>query len=249
MRVNRLNKFTVCPKCGSIEYSIDYAAEGLKTCKQCKQVMKAIMLKRILPEQDIPDNCSFCGKEGEGDDKLPVCTEGVFVFHCKGCGELDGFYYPEEYNDEVYGYLDSDDGSYSRMDVKLAQQEGKRILSASQGREILKAIKKHENGPAVKGRRRLLALAFEKKIILQEIGVSPEIVQMSIHQVEAFIQREGEQTEKQLINLFASALYVTQKNSNENKKPYKELTERTLQTVLGIDRKTLRKWKKVFKEK
>ena len=150
VRLNKLNKFTICPKCGCTDYAVDYMADGRKSCKKCKHKMETIMLKTIMPGLDIPDNCSFCGKEGEKDDEVPTGKDGIYVFKCKGCGELDGFLVLDDYDDEAGFYFDDsepDNRQYRRMDVKIAEKEGKLVLSASKDKEIVKAIKKQERSP------------------------------------------------------------------------------------------------------
>jgi hypothetical protein len=253
VRLKKLNKFTICPKCGCTDYSVDYMADGQKNCKKCKQKMETIMLKTISPQHDIPDNCSFCGKEGEENDEVPTNKGGIRVFKCKGCGELDGFLVLEDYDDEACFYFDDsepDNRQYSRMDVKIAEKEGRLVLSASKDKELVKAIRKRENDPKEKCKKRLHYLATEKKGLLQKAGVSTEAIKETISKVECFINKNGERTDKQLMSLFLAAIYVNKEATakNGNSQP-SDLTERTMQETFGIDRKTMRKWKKAFEEK
>lgn len=83
--------------------------------------METIMLKIIRSGQDIPDNCSFCGKEGDDNDRMPTYNDGIEIFRCKSCGELDGFFVLEDYDDESFVRFNDDEPD----DRQYSTKEGK----------------------------------------------------------------------------------------------------------------------------
>jgi len=245
--ISSLNKLTICPECGSTEYSVDYAAGGRKTCRKCKHKVETIILKTITPEQDTSDCCSFCGKEAEEDEDVPIRDDEVIVYKCKHCGELYGYLIWDDHDRDSclpFNDIDPDNQQYNHK-VKKAEQEGSKILSASKSKEIAKAIKKQENSPKEKCEKRFLSLVREKNENLKTARIAPETIRKATAKVEDFINEKGEQTDKQLMNLFYASLYVIQSaliRSGKIKAP--NLTERTMQSAFGIDRKTIRKLKK-----
>jgi len=245
-----LKKYTICPQCGSTEYTIDYVAGGLKTCKKCKHKMETIILKE--PELDNSDNCPFCRKEPEEDEEVPVKKDGIMVYKCKHCGELYGYLIWDDYDRDSclpFNDVDPDNGQYNHKEVKIAEQEGSHVLSASKNKEIAKTIKKQENSPKEKCKKHLLSLVREKNENLKTARIAPETIRKATAKVEDFINKKGEQTDKQLMSLFYASIYVIQDAQiRSGKTTTPNLTERTLQETFGIDRKTIRKWKKVFKE-
>lgn len=140
--------------------------------------------------------------------------------------------------------------STAQKKVKIAEKEGSLILSASRDKEILKAIKKHEKDPKQKSKIRLQALIMEKRDALEKMGIPSDPIKEATSKVEFFINKNDELTDKKLMILFFAALYINQKATEKDKNSQNpNLNERAMQEVSGIDRKTIRKWKKVFEDK
>jgi hypothetical protein len=85
--------------------------------------------------------------------------------------------------------------------------------------------------------------------ILRIVNESRDCFLLSRVLVECFITKKGELTDKKLMILFFTALYVNQKTTAKDKNSHNiKLKVRAMQEISGIDRKTMRKWKNVFEE-
>ena len=140
------------------------------------------------------------------------------------------------------------DGNYSYKTIKIAEKEGTlNVLSAANYEKIARALKKKEKDPHVKCKKRLQALLNEKKGILEKAGVPSNSIKEASSKVECFIEKNGEVTDKKLMILFFAALYINQEGTAKDKKPQNlSLTERVMQELSGLDRKTIRKWKNIL---
>lgn len=249
MQMN-LTEFRLCPNCGSTENLENYPTPGNSMCGKCSHRTVKIPLTEMKKDEIYATNCTFCGKEGEDGDTL-FENDNVVAFKCKKCGTIDGYKinrepdYFDSGNDEPY------DGSYSYETIKTAEKEGSfNILSVDKYQEIAKALRKKENDPKVKCKKRLLAQVNKKRGSLEKTGVQADAIKEAIFKVECFINKMGELTDKKMMILFFAALYVNLETSAKDKNSQSStLKERAMQELSGIDRKTIRKWKKVFHEK
>ena len=83
-------------------------------------------------------------------------------------------------------------------------------------------------------------LLVQKKIQeLNVIGISFETIRRAKWNVRSFIERKGTFTNKQLRSLFPAALLSLPEN---------RVTERQLEKIFGITRKTIRKWKELLQK-
>ena len=222
--------------------------KGQKMCSKCGHESIEVQLKSIKTQDEIPDNCSFCGTEGEPEDALYE-DENIMmrtvIYKCKKCENLEGFTYTlqEEY------YHDYDE-VYDPFFVKIAEQEGSPIHSASKCMEFGKRLKKKERNPIEKCKKRLILLIREKYPLLKSAGVGSKTIDNAKWKAQCFIERKGHCTEKQLRSIFSAEICLAQEAMIRQRKILKkEITERQLKTIFEIDRKTIRNWKRKLKEK
>jgi ribosomal protein S27AE len=249
MQMN-LTEFRLCPNCGSPGYLENYPTPGNLICGKCGHRTIKIHLTQMTEDEVYDTNCTSCGKEGEDGDTL-FENYGVAVFKCKKCGTIDGYEIIEKPDYFDWGDDNPYDGNYSYKTIKNAEKEGTpNILSAANYEKIAKALKKKEKDPKTICKKRLQALVNIKLENLVKAGLEAEEIKVAISKVECFINKNGEVTDKKLMILFFSALYVNQEATTKDKNSQKvNLKERAMQEISGIDRKTIRKWKKVFEEK
>lgn len=250
--ITKLTKFSLCPNCGSTLYRKDYPVAGQKTCDICKNQIVEIKLKHIQSDEEFLDNCPFCGKEGEEDDTL-FEEDDIIIFKCKQCKRLDGYRFIDEDDNQIYStwdFEDLTDGNYDPLQVKIASKEGGYVFSAAKAKEIAKALKEKEKDPKEKCKRQLHQLVKQNTEALKTAGISDDLIKRTECDVGLYIYKEGELTDKQLKNLFCATLYVFHDVMvRSGRKTNSNLTERTLQKVFNVDRKTVRKWKNIVKER
>jgi hypothetical protein len=237
-------EFKLCPKCGSTEYLEDYPAPGTSICAKCGHEIVTITLRETA-ENFVEHNCIFCGKEGNTDHLL---YEDNFraVYKCKGCEKLDGRLDVAKAGGSGE-YLN--DGNYSRKAAAIAEKEGSSIYIASKAKEVAKALHEKEKDPEEKCKKHLHHIISQQNENFKAAGVAPESIRDAAWKVKSFINKNGSLTNKQVMNLLYAVMYMTQDaliRSGQIKTA--NLTERTIQETFSIDRKTLRKWKKVYRE-
>jgi len=244
-------EFGVCPNCGSTEYMEDYPVKGKRVCIQCGHENVEIELKIVETWQGILDNCPFCGKEGEEDDTLFEKYD-IVIFRCKKCGKLDGY----KFFDSFGVGLEFDDRSYDPLLVKITEQEGRRSkkivlpIKASRLREFAKALRKREKPPLEKCKKQLSLLIYERSQEMKAAGISYETIGNARWKTQSFLKNEGPLTNKQLRSIFPAALYLVQ-NSDlicHGKVLGKKVTERELERIFDVTRKTIRKWKRILQK-
>jgi len=236
-------EFRICPNCGSTGYMEGYPVTGKRTCTKCGHENTKIKLKVIKTEREIMDQCPFCGKEGEEDDTL-FENDDTVIFKCKKCGKLDGYIYVfldfPEYPDEI------SDRSYATLSVEIAKQEGKFINPASKYQEFEKRLRKKEKSPIEKCKKQLRLLIYDENQEMKTAGLSYKTIGSARRKVYSFLESEGPLTNKQLKSIFPAALLLVQNSDpiNFGRILGKKVTERQLEGIFGVTRKTIRKWRK-----
>jgi len=225
-------EFVICPHCSFSGYIEDYPTLGEQVCAECGHESEKIRLKIIDDEKEISDTCPFCGKEGEEDDTF-FEDDDILVFKCKKCGKLDGYEF-SDFPEFDCGF----EGTYDSFSIKIANQEGKYVHPASKCREFEKALRKRENDPIEKCKKHLDYLIYSQRYKLLNLGISREIIDVAICKTKNFINLNGTQSDKKLNCLFPAALLVVSEN---------KLTERQLEKIFPVTRKTIRKWKEILK--
>lgn len=241
--------FEICPKCGSIDLIEDYPVASKGICLKCGHESIRMKLKTIYEEQQILDNCPFCGKEGEEDDTL-FEKDNILIFKCKKCGRLDGYRFVDfgdPYSDVPGEY------SYAPFSVEIARQEGRFIYSAAKYQEFAKALRKKEKEmqPIEKCKQQLYFLINCKTCEMKEAGISSETINIVRWEVRGFLERKGPVTRKQLRSIFAAALSLIQRTDQILYKRFlgKKVADGQLEKIFNVTRKTIRKWRKTLKEK
>ena len=239
--------FKICPSCGSTEYLEDYPVKGRTLCAKCGGKIVAINLKTIKTEQEILDQCPFCGKEGQEDDTL-FENDYTVIYKCTRCGRLDGYSFPA--GSEVYDDGFISDVKYDTLSVKIAEQEGKLICPAARCQKYAKALRKKEkeHAPIGKCMKELNSLITDKASEMNKAGVNPETIKLLRWEVRGFLEREGPVTQKQLIAISAAALSLIQKSDQiyYKKSLGKKVTDCKLEKIFNVTRKTIRKWRKIL---
>jgi transposase len=219
-------EFEICPQCGSVDIIEDYPSLGKLLCTQCGNEGEKIKL-----ENGFFDSCRFCGKERKEHDTF-FEDDNVLIYKCEKCGKLSGCVV---FSDFVYGF----DGVPDSFSVKIAKTEGSYIHPESKCREWEKELRKKENDLGEKCKKQLDYLIYAKQNKLFDLGISREIIDVAMSKAKIFIDRHGTQTNKKINCLLPAALLsVTEK----------KLTERQLEKIFGVTRKTIRKWKEILQK-
>jgi len=238
--ITTMNEFTLCPHCGSDEYLENYPTQGISSCTKCGHEVAKILLKEMTEEEILQQNCPFCEKEGEEDDAL-FDEDGIMVFKCKGCGKLDGYVVTPQPILKI---------SYEPKAVSLDKLEGNLpVYSEERAREIARAIKKAEKDPKKLCQKQFKKLVNKKQYVLQQNGVGSKIMEKAILEASVFINLKGPFTDKQLESLLSAAITLIQEDlTRMGNSEVTTVTERQMEKIFDVDRKTMRKWKKVLRE-
>lgn len=221
-------EFVICPQCGSVDIIEDYPNPGKLLCTKCGHECEKIKL-----DNEFFDNCRFCGKERKEYDTF-FEDDNVLIYQCKKCGKLSGC--------TTIGLSDFDcgfEGAPDSFSAKITKDEGSYIHPASKYGQWEKELRKKENDPIIKCKKQLDYLIHAQRYKLYSLGVSRELVNAAIRKAKNFIDRNGPQTNKRIDYLIPAALL----NISENK-----LTERQLEKIFGVTRKTIRKWKHILQK-
>jgi hypothetical protein len=194
-------------------------------------------------DEIIQQPCPFCGKEGEEDDTL-LDEKNILVYKCKRCGKLDGYSIALGPPDGIgpAPRQHSTNPQKKQKPVSLYKLEGyKPVYSAEDAERLAKLLKKAENDPKEKCKRLLRQWVKQKVGVIEKMGVPSQTIEIARRKVEFFIDKNGRQTNKRLVSIFLTSIYIV-----HNKESSQKITERTIQKSFGIDRKTLRKWKRTL---
>jgi Zn ribbon nucleic-acid-binding protein len=239
--LTELTKVAICPKCGSADYLEDYPTLGKRTCGDCGHEIADITLKPVLGFNGIPKSCPSCGPSSKRKDIAYDFDEYVQVLKCQQCGKLEGYKIINIYDTTHQVY----DKQHSGLTVKIAENEGKPILSTQVNRKIAAALKKSVNSPKGKCQMWLTTMIKQMSKTLERIKIDALILSRATNQARREIQRNGPLTEKQLQILYPAALLEAQETLLIlGEVASKAATERQLEKIFNVDRKTLRKWKK-----
>ena len=242
------SEIPICPNCGSIDYLPDYPTAGQKTCTKCGREIINAKLRTVKNAGEIQDNCPFCGS-AETDIIRDEEEEDIVVYKCIKCGKLDGYRTYDD-NQEVYDSYERSEVEYSPFRAKIAQDEGREVLSASQNKEMAKALKEKENSPKEKCKKQVFLLIRHKTEPLKATGISKEIITNAFYEAQAYIEDNGALTENQVLSLVAASISFAEDAQMRRREINKRCaTERNIAKLFNVDRKTIRKWKRLLKEK
>lgn len=243
----------ICPNCGSTVSITDYPELGRNVCGYCSQ--ETVLIKLILKglKEGVPENCSHCGENMEDEDILfeefygEIVHNQTVVVKCKKCENLSG-YRVFEFSD--YNYDEYDDRSYDSLSVKIAEQEGKPIYSASAVKRFQRKLRKQEQSlaPLRKCIEQFDVLIKNSSLQLNEAGISFETIRFVCLELQNFLKKEGLFTRKQQRSIFAAALSLIQK---AEQMIYRRTIKRSvpdyqLEAIFKVTRKTIRKWRKIL---
>ena len=249
--------FKLCSSCGSTRYIENYPAVGVSICEECGREVASVVLKVIAEAEEeavlSKVTCPFCGAESSEEDENVLYEDnegffggGIIVFKCLACGKLNGyrilpctFDLGEDVNEE----------GFNRKTVETAKIEGSSIYSGSASKKIIKALKAKEKDPEEICRKLFQRIAKEKSPKMLELGVDPATIDLATWRVRSYLDLEGPLSEKQLQCLFSAEIALVQDELiNEGKFKGNKVTERAMQEIFDVDRKTVRKWKAVLKQ-
>jgi hypothetical protein len=144
---------------------------------------------------------------------------------------------------------DVNEEKFNLKDVATAKTEGHSIYSGISSEKIVKALKEKEKD-LVELRRKLFERISEEKVPkMLWLGVEPATIEEAIWKAENYLEHNGPLSEKQLECLFSAEIAVVQDELiSEGKFKGKKITERAMEEIFNVDRKTVRKWKGVLKQ-
>ncbi len=233
----QLKEIRLCPNCGSTDYIPDYPEPGLGICTECgKEIIK------LIPENiSVTERCPACNSK-DFDWIRSEDNEEFIAFKCN-CGKVSC--YKRESTD--HGYISSDDvddDNWSSLGIKIAQQEGKPVLSASRQRQLIKELERQQKSPEEKCKRILFDLFEKTAEQLMHEGISHDTLTGALGTAHYYLCKEGVLTENQAVILFAASIPLEEKIQLKRRRISKcHATERVIADMFKVDRKTIRKWK------
>jgi hypothetical protein len=220
-----------------------------------------IAIETITGHDILPENCSQCGQELTElycrPDELMKSWDAydLVVLKCQNCNTIAAFYIEPTTDDD--SLLDP-----SREDEHLGGRtlepphweyvgkpqwgEGEQPLIPKKCAEAYKnATSKPKDTAWLEGLDQLIQLKFAKML---QAGLDKEI-DSARRKIIRYVN-DNPMTPKQLRAAFAAAIYnVSQENPNRIN-PFlgqkEQISERDLEKIFGITRKTIRKWRKLL---
>lgn len=224
-------EFVICPNCSSTDCLENYPNQGEKLCTKCGHQSEKITLTVIQEDEEISD-CYFCGKQNNECEPFFEDAD-ITIFKCKNCEKLNGYKILDSLD---FGYIYDD--AYDSLPVKKAKAKKHSIISTSKNKDIKKEFKKRKTDALEKCKNQLDYLICSLEQELSAENINHEITNSAKKKVVSYIELMGPQTNNKLRCLFVAALLT--KNI---------FTERQLEKIFGITRKTLRKWKNILTSK
>ena len=223
--------FVICPNCSSTDYLENYPNQGEKLCTKCGHQSEKITLTVIQEDEEISD-CYFCGKQINECEPF-FEDDDITIFKCKNCEKLNGYRFLDSLN---FGYIYDD--AYGSLPVKKTKAKKYSTSSTSKNKDIKKEVKKRKTDPLEKCKNQLDNLICSMEQELSAENIYHEITNSAKMKVVSYMELMGPQTNNKLRCLFVAALLTRNK-----------FTERQLEKIFGITRKTLRKWKHILTSK
>ncbi|MCJ7560929.1 cyclin domain-containing protein [Candidatus Bathyarchaeota archaeon] len=221
---------------------------------------KVNMIIQTLHEDEcIPDNCSRCGQElieiySRPEELMQGWNDyDLIVFKCHKCQLLYAFYFEPESFDPLTEATEEEHAGEQAIQPKQWKNVGKHQWGEGKRpkfpKECAEAYTKEILDPNNLNEK-LNHLNNTKLQALQRAGISLETLNLARNKVLRYVQGK-KITMKKLITLLASAIYVTANGVTTNGGLWKHqgegISERKLEEIFSITRKTLRKWVKVLK--
>jgi hypothetical protein len=239
----------LCPNCHSNEH-VSYNW-GKLICLKCgyeNELGLNFRLEYIEEIKDIPEHCPICGKRRNGK-KATFEEHDRMFFRCSQCKSWAGYEFFDYSSDDSWDpFLES----FDTLSEKIAEQEGRYVLSATKMRKIEQELRKEERKKKTdlveKRKRQLRTLVRIKTPELEMLGISPDAITASREKVHSLLKDGASITNKQLHNVFPAALYFTYE-LEPNLFTKRRITERQLENIFNTTRKTIRRWKKLFQER
>jgi hypothetical protein len=244
----KTREISICSNCGSTDFLPDYPAPGIGICSECGKGIISIKIMET-PNDATSEKCPSCNSD-EFDWIRREEGEDFLAFKCSKCSKVGGYKKEQfEENDFWLGIDSDDDENWSSIDIKIAQKEGKPILSAARHRELRRELFKKQKNPVEKCKRQLTDLFEKNRWQLMKEGIAHYTITRALGTAQSYITEEGAVTENQVIILFATSIPFVER-IRFRRREIKECnaTERIIADIFKVDRKTIRKWKKILEE-
>lgn len=208
-------------------------------------------VETIFRPAAMQDNCERCGKELEEIYHRDSSVFDLVVLKCPQCKAI--YAYLIDYSKDEEGYSSSDD-TYPMNDHsaplnkthKKIKGITKTCLSKNCATVYLKGINDQK-----KKTEELNQLIQNKLPELYKIGLSLATINLARSRVALEI-RFAEITTKHLTTLFAAAIYAKANGVSTSGCMWKHkgegASERQLEEIFGVSRKTIRKWSEKFSQ-
>jgi hypothetical protein len=153
----------------------------------------------------------------------------------------------------MHGESEILDVMYDPLSVKIAKQEGRKAkkiklpIKASRLAEFRKSLRKREKDPIEKCKEQLQRFIVEKTGEMNAAGISTETINSSRRKVADYLKGKPV-THRQLTSLLAAAIYEASHEElvgvGSFRRVGEKISERQLEKIFGVTRKTIRKWRK-----
>lgn len=209
-------------------------------------------IKTLSEEEEIPDNCPKCKHEltdvySRPEEQLQCINAfDLIVLKCQECNQLYAFWVMSESPDDTFTEEIKDEHVVEGRIIETGQM-GRRNRSVFP-KKFIEAYKKETSNPN-NVNERLNQLVNTKLSALHKAGIGLDTINYARNKVISYLRNENPH-EKNLTTLLAAAIYVTANGVTTHSESWQHrgegISERKLEEIFGVTRKTLRKWAKAM---
>jgi len=204
-------------------------------------------IKNVTSSEQTMDNCDRCDQEldelywRDEHSKFGSVSDLV-VFKCPRCKAVYAYFIDNSINDD--GDLSYDTRPISDQYDPMTKNP-KKSLPKKCASNYSKSLKEQEHRT-----EELNKLVQSKINQLYGIGLSLATVNLARGEIVRYRYTNGKLTTKKLTALLAAAIYAKANTTTTNGSCWKHkgegISERQLEEIFGITRKTIRKWSELF---
>jgi hypothetical protein len=198
-------------------------------------------IETTLREDDIQDNCERCGKELDDLYSRNALDYDLVVLKCPQCKAIYAYLIDCTKDDDDWSDLDNSEPMNDHSAPRIKNPE--KVLPKKCAAVYSKAISQQEDKT-----KELNKLIEYKLPELYRIGLSLATINLA----RSIVAREinAGSTTKHLTTLLAAAIYAKANGVTTSGSLWQHkgegITERQLEEIFGVSRKTIRKWAEKF---
>ena len=216
-----------------------------------------MVIKNVEEDEDFLDFCSRCGKPlkeiYERPEELTSGPNdfGLVVFKCEKCTLFHAFWIEPYVYDPTFLNPAKEDEHLGGRIVEPPQWKYRGKPQWGEGKQprfSKETAKAYERTVSQQDLSKKLKITIQDKCAeMRSTGLSVEIINLAREKVLNYL-RNNTVTSKQLVKLFAAAIYESSHGEHlcvgRHRRRGEKISERQLEKIFGVTRKTIRKWRK-----